>query len=106
MWRVWRRLQSWSPASCSSPGPAAENISVKSEKIFEKLTWTKQVANMPELPPKRNLIELGMVAVLTSPMLLPPGFGLGSLEERKYFNGSQEMFWKGGNISTFVTQER
>ena len=47
---------------------------------------------MPELPPKRNLIELGMVAVLTSPMLLPPGFGLGSLEERKIFQ------WKPGNI--------
>ena len=43
--------------------------------------WTKQVANIPALPPKRNLMLLGMVAGLASLMLrLPTSLGLVSLE--------------------------
>ena len=42
---------------------------------------------IPALPPKRNLMLLGMVAGLASLMLrLPTSLGWGSLEYRKYFN--------------------
>ena len=54
----------WRLAFSSSPGPkAATNITISFEKPIScvSVTCTKSVAPMPERPPKRNLIPLGIV---------------------------------------------